>query len=84
MKTARCRTCSAEIVWARMPSGKLSPFDAQASAAGGWGLTEAGGEVRARRLERTTEGGEPGYVSHFASCPQRDEHRRPRQTGGGQ
>lgn len=31
MKTARCRTCGAEIVWARMPSGKLSPFDAEPS-----------------------------------------------------
>ena len=82
MKTANCRTCGAEIVWARMPSGKLSPFDAEPSSAGGWALGEAGGEVRAQRLERAAGRGEPGHVSHFATCPQRDDHRRPRQRVG--
>lgn len=76
MKTARCRTCGAEIVWARMPSGKLSPFDAGPSPAGGWGLAEAGGEVRARRLDRAVESGEAGFVSHFANCGQAEQWRK--------
>lgn len=76
MKVARCRTCGAEIVWGRMPSGKLCPFDAEPSPAGGWGLAEGGGEVRAQRLERGAECGAPGFVSHFASCGQAEQRRK--------
>lgn len=76
MKTSTCRTCGAEIVWARMPSGKMCPFDAEETPAGGWDLIDDRGEVLAQRLTRVAGSGEPGYLSHFATCPQATEHRR--------
>lgn len=83
MKTARCFSCGAEIVWAVTTKGNRMPVDAQPSSDGNI------------LLERRPDGAliavvsEPGglelpglaaprYKSHFATCPNASEHRRAR------
>lgn len=64
---SRCRSCDESIVWMRTNTGKNMPVDADT--------------VDEADLE-TTEDGAPlfdhqkGHVSHFATCPHADEHRR--------
>jgi hypothetical protein len=65
---ARCRTCQQEIVWGRTESGKRVPLD----------------PPEKRFVMKHTPDAEqlyvrmiPTYISHFATCPQADEHRKP-------
>ena len=63
--TAKCRSCGAYIVFLKTKSGSNMPVDADS-------------------LDDTEmEGGEKplfdasaGHVSHFATCPNADKHRR--------
>ena len=71
MTTSRCRTCNAEIIFARMPSGRVMPLDAKL--------------LKLFVLEPDgTQGGSPraksvdARQSHFASCPNADQHRSQR------
>ena len=72
-----CRSCGAPIRWIWTTGGKNMPCDAQEihySLGGREVFVTADGKV-----ERGTRGGErTGYISHFATCPQADQHRRPR------
>jgi hypothetical protein len=57
-------------VWAvTAKTGKRMPFDAELSAIGQWRIEDG---------IATFVGGEPErlYVSHFATCPNANEHRR--------
>ena len=64
----RCRSCQAPIVWAQVArSGKKMPFNPPLVA-----LTTKHDE--AHRLLEEVDLGE----SHFASCPDAQQHRRPR------
>lgn len=60
---AQCRTCHQEIVWGKTAAGKTVPMDPSEK----------------RYLDR----GDGVYVmvdvhlSHFATCPQADQHRKP-------
>jgi len=64
-----CKTCGAEILWIVTPTGKAHPVDAKPEKR--WvtvfSLDEDGGEEWA--LVDT-------YLTHFATCPQADQHRR--------
>ena len=96
--TARCRSCSAPIVWIVTDTGARTPCDAEPIEA--WlfvDLEQAGAD---RGLEETPRGyylgakvvpaipARPGVLpevprtrvrrSHFATCPQANEHRRPK------
>lgn len=71
MTSSRCKTCDAEIIWIVTPSGKSMPVDAKAETL--WLLEPDGGQggsARARPVQVRK--------SHFSTCPQADEHRRPR------
>lgn len=72
---SRCRSCNAEIVWAITENGKRMPFDAEPAErpTGLFKLVNDGPDVLARSVA-----GEPVYLSHFVTCPNADEHRRPR------
>lgn len=69
-----CSSCGAAILWVKtLPGGKAMPLDAKpekrvvlVDAIGG--LDRDG--VRGRVVDT--------YVSHFATCPQAAEHRRPK------
>ena len=76
-----CRSCFAEIVWVELPSGRRMPVDAEAHQAGGVvfdGCANADGNQRAHVLKADEErtGGDR-YRSHFQTCPQAAQHRRP-------
>lgn len=73
-KTARCRTCSAAILWARTERGKKMPLDAAP-------VCDAVAQTRALFVLRETdrsmplalaawglEGTEPHYRCHFDTC----------------
>ena len=79
-----CRSCGAQIIWARTERGKRMPLDAEPVV-----------DVTARGLfvlrEKTNPGGplalaawgldcftDRHYQSHFATCPNADNHRRER------
>lgn len=70
--TTQCRSCGADIVWAKTESGARMPLNA--SPTRGFQLQEG----------RFVEAGQAPilgplttvYVSHFATCPNAAEHRR--------
>jgi hypothetical protein len=70
---ATCRSCGAEIQWARTEAGKAIPLDVGEVENGN--LVVEGGVVRVRRPGdlATTE---PRRRSHFASCPFARQHRK--------
>lgn len=59
----RCRSCGAKIRWTRTAAGKLMPLDYEPSPRGTVVLTSS-----SRR--------EVKYISHLATCPQANLHRR--------
>ncbi len=68
---ARCRSCGAEVIWATTANDKPMPLDATPDPKGLF-VVEGGVARRA-----TAEDGYR-YTSHFATCPQADQHRRAR------
>lgn len=57
-----CRSCNALIVWFRTASGKRMPVDEATTLP-----TDAEHQLDLKR-----------HKSHFASCPNANEHRKPR------
>jgi hypothetical protein len=80
---SRCRSCQAEIVWAVTDTGKRMPLDAEPVSAAhrpsGLFVLDEGGE---HPLAFTLAAGQPLYRSHFATCPNADQHRKPRGAAG--
>lgn len=76
MKT--CKTCGAQIIWARTQAGTPIPIDTQASVAGKFILVDvAPDRVEAHPAPDCFVG--LRFDTHFATCPDADEHRKPRQ-----
>jgi len=82
---AKCRSCGAMIVWCKLvsernPQGKPHPLDPVPTFEGSierkrgkvsdayYGRVVPKGERKGRRL----------YTSHFSTCPNAAQHRRPR------
>jgi hypothetical protein len=57
-----CRSCGAKIVWFNTPAGKKMPVDEATTLP-----TDAAHQIDLKR-----------HVSHFATCPNANQHRRPR------
>jgi hypothetical protein len=70
----RCRSCGAEILWARTTSGKPMPLDREPSANGNVLLRDGVAQVLGPLDVAVT--GEPLYLSHFATCPSAASHRK--------
>lgn len=72
---AKCKTCSAPIIWCDTKNNKLMPVDAEPNASGDfvvvngrtWKATEED-----RKLRREL------HTSHFATCAQANDHRKSR------
>lgn len=84
-----CRSCAAPIRWAvAASSGRTMPLDAAPTLDGNIELVDhgprwEGGEMERRavvfaglELHAARERGAVLYLSHFVTCPNRDEHRR--------
>lgn len=78
-----CRSCQAEIVWVVTEKGKAMPCDAAPANGGKFYLFRRPDKIEAFHLNSASESaknarqrGDKLYVSHFETCPDRDEHRR--------
>lgn len=60
LQLTRCRSCQAGIVWVKTKGGKNMPVDADT-----W--TQGDPHVFSPEL---------GHISHFATCPNADQHRK--------
>ena len=70
--TTTCQSCGAEIVWAVTMGGKPTPCDAKTVKVQVWtGRIVETVHGPSQQVEVKT-----AYVSHFASCPQRDKWRK--------
>lgn len=80
-----CRSCGAPIRWAVTATGKRIPLDPEPVDGGNVLLHEPidGGESIATVVGKAPAPSlfgddAPRYVSHFATCPNADQHRHPR------
>lgn len=68
-----CKSCGASIIWARaLDSGKAIPLNPEPKVGGNLELKD--GAVQVVRPSRTIK----LYVSHFATCPNANQHRKER------
>ena len=82
MRTSICKSCGAEIIWIKMQSGKAMPVDYNQvtywkKTGGSKKIVTPNGEVLSGEIEgdlNTATG--VGYISHFATCPNANQHRR--------
>jgi hypothetical protein len=77
----RCRTCGARVLWIITEQlRKKMPLNADPDPAGRFVLA-AGAEGEPPTAiyvgEQEAREGEPRYVSHFATCPDRKDWRKP-------
>jgi len=68
---SQCRTCHQEIVWGITKGGKRVPLDPPSKR---YVMTADYGEDDLHVEMATT------FLSHFATCPQADEHRKGPET----
>lgn len=81
---SKCRSCGAEIFWAKWESGKMTPVDAvacQPSSKANLVLTLRGGLLRQTELicehfdSQKHDEKRNRYTTHFATCPNAAKHR---------
>lgn len=81
-----CRSCGAEVRWAHTANGRAMPLDAEPVPDGNVVYTGrdvrndrgvARPEVRVEAQPPMFDDGQPRYVSHFATCPNADQWRKP-------
>jgi hypothetical protein len=60
LQLTKCRSCQAGIVWVKTKTGKNMPVDADTWTQGDPHLFDP----------------ELGHISHFATCPNADDHRK--------
>lgn len=82
---SNCRSCGAPMLWVVWPnSGKRMPVDFDPVPDGDVVLTLKKTEgvlwaAKAAALDAEALVGRRRFVSHFATCANADEHRRPRE-----
>lgn len=79
----KCKSCGAEIVWIKLASGKAMPCDAEPITY--WPgkavriITPNGLVLSADLTGKAGQALGMGYLSHFATCPYADQHRKARE-----
>lgn len=83
MNNATCRSCGARIVWIKTAAGKSMPCNADliTFTRGGGPETFVTPEGKIERGKRDRNGALTGYISHFATCPNANRHRRKQKEG---
>jgi hypothetical protein len=80
MKRSACRSCGAEIIWARTAAGAAMPVDAEPVPAGKITLDERDYPPLAMVHRTAVPASLRAYVAHFATCPHGDQWRKLRHT----
>lgn len=81
--TTKCRTCSAQVIWARTVHGVPMMVDAEPSERGDLALQpRKSGTPQAWKPTPEQRPGRVLYRSHFATCPDADAHRHKPRRGG--
>ena len=81
---ALCRSCRAAIIWAETVNGARVPIDEGPDPNGIIVLEEEGRRTPLARYltkeqrEQPPAKGEERFTSHFATCPNSEQHRRKR------
>ena len=82
-RTAKCRGCGAEIAFIKTVKGKTMPVNPESiyfiPAGGPNTYVMIDGTVERGREPTWEDQGTPtqiGYISHFATCPERDKFRK--------
>ncbi len=75
--SAKCSSCGASIIWATSTKGKPMPVDAEPVPNGNLVIERQVGN-RVRAFDPLLDAPNDRFVSHFATCPDRDFHRKPR------
>lgn len=83
-----CSSCKAEIIWCVTPRGKRMPVGAAEHPSGLYVITRPDGDplACASLLEVPSVmayAHKARHLSHFATCPNADKHRKPREGQGG-
>lgn len=78
---AQCRSCGAEIKFIKLTTGKWNPVDPQKrTLIEGDGneviVTESGEVIKGRFASLDDGANRSGYISHFATCPNANQHRK--------
>jgi hypothetical protein len=85
----RCRSCGAPIRWAVTVNGKRMPVDDQPTPDGTLVLSDPSPGAYAPTVAQYVEPEQsplfevpdpPRFTSHFATCPNADQHRKDRTT----
>lgn len=75
---SKCRSCQAKIRWVKMePNGKPMPVDDEPSEKGNIALVGGKGHVLLAGAIAMYTG--PLFLSHYASCPDAKDWRKPRE-----
>ena len=81
---AKCKSCGAEIIWIPTPGGKNMPCNAQKIFyrqnfhTGELKLVLPNGKLDRGDLD--LESNKFGYISHFATCPSANIHRKSKEA----
>lgn len=70
--TAKCSTCGAEIIWAQNDAGKATPLNAKPRLVA---IVDKHPVSHGAHILRYVQ----GHESHFSTCPQAAQHRKPKQ-----
>lgn len=70
-----CRSCGAPVRWERTAAGKPIPLDPEPRPDGNLAFRDDG---RVYSLPQSTLDDVPRYVTHFATCPHANQHRKPK------
>ena len=77
---SKCKSCKADIIWIQMNEGKMMPCDPKPISyrlnihAGKLRLITPDGKVARGDFDPGSD--KVGYTSHFATCPNANQHRK--------
>jgi hypothetical protein len=75
-RLAQCGSCNGAVIWASTSNGKSMPVDAVPVEDGNVEVLRAGGRVVATIHGQAPMIPVPLRKSHFATCPNADQHRK--------
>ena len=73
---SKCSSCRQQIIWVRLPSGKMMPVDPVPSKFGNLDMIDDPKEVDPPNVAFVKPSMREMYRSHFSTCPEAKAHRK--------